>query len=103
MNRRHAGSYLVITLTLAAAGCGAAGQNPIKAGPVDTGPQTLTAARNFLEGRWLLESFEVRPAGKPPVFLKGKGTLVYDEMGNMKMDIQADEASTDVLRASGID
>jgi len=104
MNRRHACSYLVLTLTLAFGAChGAPGQNPIKAGPVNTGPQSLTAARNFLEGRWLLESFEVRPAGKPPVLLKGNGTLVYDEMGNLKMDIRADEASADVLRASGID
>ena len=67
MNRRQACSYLVITLTLAAAGChGAPGQNPIKGGPVNTGPQTLTAARKFLEGRWLLESFEVRPPGSQP-------------------------------------
>ena len=51
----------------------------------------------------MLESFEVRPAGKPPIVLKGNGTLVYDNMGNLKMDIRADEASSDVLRASGID
>jgi hypothetical protein len=74
-----------------------------KGGPVNTGPQTLTSARNFLEGRWVLESFEVRPPGKPPVVLKGNGTLVYDNMGNLKMDIRADEASADVLRASGVD
>jgi hypothetical protein len=74
-----------------------------KGGPVNTGPQSLASARNFLEGRWVLESFEVRPPGKPPVVLKGSGTLVYDNMGNLKMDIRADEASADVLRASGID
>jgi len=74
-----------------------------KGGPVNTGPQSLTAARTFLEGRWVLESFEVRPPGKPPIVLKGNGTLVYDNMGNLKMDIRADEASSDVLRASGID
>src|SRR3954465_13082978 len=104
MKRRHACWYLVITATLAVGAChGAPGQNPIKGGPVNTGPQTLTSGRNFLEGRWVLESFEVRPAGKPPIVLKGNGTLVYDNMGNMKMDIRADEASTDVLRASGVD
>jgi hypothetical protein len=74
-----------------------------KGGPVNTGPQSLTSARNFLEGRWVLESFEVRPPDKPPIMLKGNGTLVYDNMGNLKMDIRADEASADVLRASGID
>jgi len=65
---------------------------------VDTGPQTLTAARTFLEGRWVLESFEVRQAGKPPIVLKGAGTLLYDNMGNLKMDIVADEGSADLLR-----
>ena len=97
--------YVLLTVTLAVtAAChGAPRQKPIKAGPVDTGPQTLTAARTFLEGRWVLESFEVRPAGKPPVVLKGNGTLVYDNMGNLKMDIRADEASADILRQSGVD
>jgi hypothetical protein len=45
----------------------------------------------------------VRPPGKPPIVLKGAGTLLYDNMGNLKMDIQADEASADLLRQSGID
>lgn len=70
---------------------------------MDTGPQTLTAARNFLEGRWVLESFEVRPPGKQPVVLKGAGTLLYDNMGNLKMDVEADQASADILRQSGVD
>ena len=43
------------------------------------------------------------PPGKGPVALKGTGTLVYDDYGNLKMDIRADEASADVLRAAGID
>ncbi len=95
---------LIIGLLAAVTACHSAPrQRPIKAGPVDTGPQTLTAARNFLEGRWNLESFEVRPPGKPPIVLKGAGTLLYDNMGNLKMDIQADEASADLLRQSGID
>jgi hypothetical protein len=88
---------IVIGLSSALVGCHA------KGAPVNTGPQSLASARNFLEGRWVLESFEVRPAGKPPIVLKGNGTLVYDNMGNLKMDIRADEASADVLRASGID
>src|SRR4029453_3803341 len=95
---------LVVVCLAAVTAChGAPRQKPIKGGAGDTGPQTLTAARNFLEGRWVLESFEVRQAGKPPIVLKGAGTLLYDNMGNLKMDIQADEASADVLRQSGID
>jgi hypothetical protein len=102
---RDACDVVLMTAILAATmAChGAPRQKPIKAGPVDTGAGTLTSARNFLEGQWTLESFEVRPPGKAPVVLKGNGTLVYDNMGNLKMDIQADEKSSDVLRAAGID
>ncbi len=104
MKRRHACCFVLTVIVVASAACsGAPRQRPVKGGAVDTGPQTLTAARSFLEGRWVLESFEVRPPGKPPVVLKGNGTLVYDNMGNLKMDIRADEGSADVLRQSGID
>ncbi len=105
MKTQHVCSYVLIAGFLAGAlACaGAPRQRPVKGGTVSTGPETLTAARNFLEGRWVLESFEVRPPGKAPIVLKGSGTLVYDNMGNLKMDIRADEASADVLRASGID
>jgi hypothetical protein len=105
MKVRETCYYVLITGFVAASmAChGAPSQRPVKAGPVDKGAGTLTSARNFLEGQWNLESFEVRPPGKPPVVLKGNGTLVYDNMGNLKMNIRADEASADVLRASGID
>jgi hypothetical protein len=78
-------------------------QRPAKAGPVDTGAGSLTAARKYLEGQWSLESFEIYPPGKPAIQLKGSGTLVYDEFGNLKIDVRADQASTDVLRDAGID
>jgi hypothetical protein len=96
-------TLLVAVLGFAAA-CGPAPrQRPVELGPVDTGAGTLTEARKYLEGLWTLESFEVYPPGKGPVALKGTGTLVYDDFGNLKMDIRADEASADVLRAAGID
>jgi len=98
--------YVVVVTGIVAAtvAChGAPSQKPIKAGPVDTGAGTLASARNFLEGRWNLESFEVRPPGKQPIVLNGGGTLLYDNMGNLKIDIQADEKSSDLLRAAGID
>jgi hypothetical protein len=92
----------LMLMTLAAC-AGAPRQRPVEMGPVDTGPQTLTAARKFLEGRWVLESFEMYSKGKGPIALKGSGTLVYDEFGNMRMEIRADQASSDLLRAAGID
>ena len=105
MKARHAlTSVLIAALLIGVAGCaGAPRQRPVEMGPVETGPGTLTAARKYLEGRWVLESFEVRPPGKPPILLKGSGTLLYDEMANLRMEIRADEKSADVLRAAGID
>lgn len=78
-------------------------KRPIDVGPVAEGPGSTAAARKFLEGRWSLESFEVYPPGKPPITLKGSGTLSYDDFGNLKMDIRADQSSSDLLRAAGID
>jgi hypothetical protein len=94
----------VTGLLMATAACSSAPrQRPVEMGPVDTGPESLTAARKFLQGRWVLESFEMYPPGKGPIALKGSGTLVYDEFGNLRMEIRADQASSDLLRASGID
>jgi hypothetical protein len=78
-------------------------QRPVKMGPVEQGPGSLTAARKFLEGRWTLESFEVYPPGKAPITLKGSGVLSYDEFGNLKVDIRTDQQTSDQLRAAGID
>lgn len=75
----------------------------VEGGPVDTGKGTVTAARQYLEGRWTLESFEVSAPGTAPVMLVGQGTLTYDAFGNLQMEIRADEKSADLLRAAGID
>ena len=66
------------------------------------GVVTLAEARKFLQGRWALESFEVRPPGKPPIFPKGSGVLNYDDFGNLRMEIRADQAASDLLRAAGL-
>ena len=113
MKNRHRWGYhlsaaiLVVPAALAAAGsfgCSAAPlQKPIEQKRVETGAGTLTAARKFLEGRWFLESFEVYPPGRSPVAVEGSGTLLYDDSGNLRMDIRANEQTSDLLRAAGID
>jgi hypothetical protein len=94
-------------LATAVAGLSACAAKPIQkpsfAGPVDTGRGSLAEARRYLEGHWVLESFEVHPPGKPVVMLKGMGTLTYDEFSNLVMEIRADQASSDLLRATGIE
>ena len=94
-----------VTVWLAAAAACAGGprQKPIPLDKIDTGAGSLIEARKFLEGRWTLESFEVRPPGKAPILLTGSGVLTYDDFGNMRMEIRADQASSDLLRAAGID
>jgi len=91
-------------LLVVAIGCAAAPrQKPLPVGKIESGPGTVSEARKFLEGRWVLESFEVRPPGKPPILLKGSGVLNYDDFGNLHMEIKADQASADLLRAAGIE
>jgi hypothetical protein len=95
---------LLMAILVGISACAAAPINkPIEGGPVDTGAGSLTQARKFLEGRWALESFEVHPPGKPAVTLKGQGSLTYDDFGNLRMEIRADQAAADQLRAAGID
>jgi hypothetical protein len=94
---------LLVAVLFSVSGCAAAPINkPIELGPVGSGRGSLTEARKYLEGRWTLETFEVFPPGKPVVTLKGQGTLTYDEFGNLAMEIRADQAASDLLRAAGI-
>jgi hypothetical protein len=91
-------------LVTAMAGCaGAPREKPLPLERIATGAGTLSEARKYLQGRWDLETFEVRPPGKPPIALKGSGVLDYDDFGNLRMEIRADQASSDVLRAAGIE
>jgi hypothetical protein len=95
---------VVALLVVAAAGCSAAPrQRPVKVGDVDEGAGTVAAARKFLQGRWALESFEVFPPGRPPIVLKGEGSLNYDEFANLRIDIRTDQKTADLLRSAGID
>ena len=95
---------IVAVVLASAVGCASApSQRPMKGGDVDAGPESITAARKFLEGRWTLESFEVFPPGKAPIALKGSGTLNYDHFGNLRIEIRADQQSADLLRAAGIE
>ena len=95
---------LLATALFTISACAAAPINkPIEGGPVATGAGSLTQARKVLEGRWSLESFEVHPPGKAAVALKGMGTLTYDEFSNLRMEIRADQAASDQLRALGVD
>ena len=105
MTTPHGSFRLLMIATLAGsfACSGAKGEKPIELGPVNTGTGTVTSARNFLNGRWALESFEVRLPNQTPLLLKGGGMLTYDDHSNLTMNIRADQQSSDILRAAGVD
>jgi hypothetical protein len=77
-------------------------ERPREGGPVDTGAGTLTAARKYLEGRWALESFQLFPQGKAPVTVAAQGTVTYDDFSNLTMDVRADAAAVEALKAAGV-
>src|SRR5262245_53335578 len=80
-------------------GCAA---KPLGRGPVDTGAGRLAAARKYLEGRWGLLSFEVYPPGRDAIQMKGEGTLLFDDFGNLEMEIRTDETTGHALSEAGI-
>ncbi len=85
------------------AGCAPAPiKRPIYTGPLDTGPGTLAAAREYLEGRWTLVSFDAFPPGREPISIKATGVLVYDAYSNMSVDIRTDDATAQALRGVGL-
>lgn len=102
---RRSLAYLLLAagIGLAPACASQPSQRPVKGGAVDTGPATLAAARRYLEGTWRLETFEFHPPGRSPVILKGKGQLTYDAYANMRIEVEAEPSSVDILKASGIE
>jgi hypothetical protein len=91
-----------VAIALAVSGAAAPLAQRIKMGPVETGPATLTAARKYLEGRWALLSYEIFRPGESSLRLEGEGTLVYDDFGNLQMDVRVNEQTALVLEGVGI-
>ena len=87
----------IVTLSAAAAPLAVA-----QRGPVDTGPGTLAAARKILEGRWRLLTFEIIQPGQKPIPVLGAGSMVYDNFGNMTIDIRVDPPTAAMLEKVGI-
>jgi hypothetical protein len=75
---------LLAVVTLA--GCQASpSKRPVELGPVDTGADSVEAARRQLQGTWLLVSLDLYPAGAEKVTAQASGRLNYDEHGNLTM------------------
>jgi hypothetical protein len=94
----RAGLYAAL-IVVAAGVAGALGQ---KGGPVNTGPGSTTAARQYLEGRWSLLSYDIYPRGQQAIRLNGQGTLTFDRFGNVDVQIRVDRDEAAVLAAAGV-
>jgi len=91
----------VLAATLS--GCaGAPSQRNIPLGKVNTGPGTLTEARQYLQGQWTLLSFDLFPPNDAPVHAAATGTMVYDEFSNMKVDLQLTPEAAALAERIGI-
>ena len=59
-------------------------------------------ARNYLQGRWSLASFEVHPPGQTAILAKGTGQLTYDAQSNLKVQIAVEPATVPLLEKAGV-
>ncbi len=88
---RNTRSTLPVALIVVAAllaGCKAQPRiRPVKAGDVDTGANSVEAARRQLEGTWDLESLETYspPGGSPTKSEGASAVLTYDAYGNLNI------------------
>lgn len=101
MRTMNAGTWICIGVAIAAL-AGSAYSAPLQKGPANTGPGSLAAARKYLEGRWSLVSYDVFPPGKPPIQIRGAGTLTYDGFGNLQVEIRVDKATGAQLEQAGV-
>jgi hypothetical protein len=99
----HRRMLVAVALVLAASGCASAPTNrTLPLGKVDTGPGTLTEARQYLKGRWTLVSMDLFPPGEPAIHAAAAGTLVYDEFSNMIVELKLNPATTRLAEQLGI-
>ena len=95
MSRRRSLALVSIAVVSGAllAGCAKAPrERPVKMGDVDTGAGSLESVRRQLQGTWELVSLAVvPPTGGAPVPLAARGTLVYDEFGNLSVDAHTND------------
>jgi len=98
---KYVRAMLSVPLVVAVASTAACTYKP-RTDPPNTGPGSVKVARQYLEGRWTLVSFAIYPPNAAPVQVKGTGTLVYDDFGNLQMDLNVDEASAALMQKAGI-
>lgn len=93
-------AVLMITLL---AGCAASPrQRVVSAGAVDTGANSLTAARQQLEGQWVLEGMTFNTEDGKSAAVDATGRLTMDGFGNLSIEFTMTEAGLKSLADMGI-
>ena len=64
---------------------------PVRAGDVDTGPNSLEAVRQRLQGSWDLVSATTYAASGEPTERRATGRLTYDQFGNLTVQARVEE------------
>ena len=77
---------LLLGSTCAVAGCKSSPLPP-RTSPAATGLGTLTQARTYLQGNWVLVSMDLFPPNEPAVRAATTGTMVYDEFSNLTVNM----------------
>ena len=77
-------------------------QRPVGVGDVDTGPESLTAVRQQLDGKWTLATLAIFDETGNKVNVEATGTLVADAYGGLAIEYRMSDAGQKALGSLGI-
>jgi hypothetical protein len=100
---RHIQMCVVAGVMLAIAGCAAsARQRPVGVGDVNGGEGSVQAERAKLQGRWSLDSLNVRNESGRQAKVDAVGTMAFDGFGNLEIEYRFTDDGQRTLEALGI-
>ena len=105
MSRRCYSHAFAIVLALGSSAISCASsprQRPVAVGEVDTGPGSLTAARQQLEGHWTLVTLAMFDEDGTQVDVDATGSLTSDAFGGLTIEFRMTDAGRQSLESLGI-
>lgn len=77
-------------------------QRPLPTTPIDQGPETMSAVRKQLEGRWVLVSVNVTAPDGRSSPIDATGVLTADAFGGLNIEYRMSEGGQKTLTSFGI-
>ena len=96
---------LLMALAVSVAGAACASrprQRPLATSPINEGPETMSAVRKQLEGRWELQSLNVTTEDGRQQTIDATGVLTSDAFGTMHVEYRFSETGQKALTTLGI-